>query len=101
MNRKVKIGDCGQISCPYCNSTIIEDIQDYEQVYTPIDAEFLFEDRDTPYNMIIKNKWYIPEDNWNQKIEYCSCCGRKLNWKDFFISRYSDKKYSKKRHSNM
>ena len=34
----------------------------------------------------------IPEDDYNQRIEYCSGCGKKLNWKDFFIANY--KKYN-------
>lgn len=88
MNRKVIIGDFGQLSCPYCGNTLINDLQDYENHYTAIEAEYKYEDRDTPYNMIMKNEWYIPKDDYNQEINFCSGCGKKLNWKDFFISHY-------------
>ncbi len=77
MNRKVIIGDCGQLSCPYCDDTLIDCLQDYERCYTGIEAEYEYENRDTPYNMIMKNKWYIPKDGYNQKIEFCSGCGKK------------------------
>lgn len=92
MNRKVIFGDCGQLSCPYCKNTLIDCQQDYERCYTGIEAEYEYEDRGTPYDMILKNEWYIPEDDYNQRIEYCSGCGKKLNWKDFFIGNY--KKYN-------
>ena len=48
MNRKVIFGGCGQLSCPYCCNTLIECLQDYERCYTPIQAEYEYEDRGKP-----------------------------------------------------
>lgn len=84
MNKKIIIDENG-IQCPYCESTIIDCMEDYILRYTSIQAEYEYEDRDTPYNMIIQNEWYVPTNRYNNKINYCEFCGKKLNWKRFYL----------------
>ena len=94
MNRQIIIDENG-IQCPYCGKTLIEDMSDYLIRHTSIKVEYEYEDRDTPYNMIMGNEWYIPIDNYNNKINYCSCCGAKLDWKRFYLKweKYIEKNY--------
>ena len=89
MNRTIIIDENG-IQCPYCSKTLVYDMSDYLIRHTPIRAEYECEDRDIPHNMIMNNKWYIPKDCYNNNIEYCSCCGAKLDWKRFYLKH---KKY--------
>ena len=84
MNKQIIINENG-IQCPYCEHTLIDDFEDYITRNTSIKAEYKYEDRDTPHNMIMKNEWYIPTDNYNFPINYCSHCGCKLNWKNFYL----------------
>lgn len=77
--------DYGQrlmIVCPYCGNSIF-DLDDYVRCYTNLDAEYEYSKGDH-YERIIENKFYIPEDNYNQSIEYCHCCGNKLQWKNLY-----------------
>ena len=87
MTRVLNYGEEG-ICCENCKHTLFDDFDTYERCATPIQATFEYENRGNPYTMIIQNKWYIPKDDFNFEIKYCSYCGVKLNWKEFFENYY-------------
>lgn len=62
------------LTCGKCGATIME-LDVYENRRGSLNTK---EDN-------IQNKWYIPQDGYNQEIEYCSCCGSKLAWKTFYL----------------
>lgn len=73
------------IICPYCYSTIM-DLIDYIRCHTFIEE---YSKRDDKYEYlnkdVVENKWYIPNDSYNQEITHCHCCGKKIQWKYLYL----------------